>query len=130
MLLSVTLSMVTHMIAMKSAALGLVLASTGLASAGLASTGLAANQPAAAAPQTNPPAAFGAADAIIDRYIAAIGGQKNLDAIQSMIIRGTYTENGQSGSGVLARMRPFYKLVGDPLKRSTEFEECYAGSAW
>ena len=27
-------------------------------------------------------------------------------------------------------MRPFYKLVGDPLQRSTEFEEGYDGSAW
>jgi tetratricopeptide (TPR) repeat protein len=122
--------MVTHMIAMKSAALGFVLASTGLASTGLASTGLAASSAAAASHQTSTPAAVASADAIIDRYIAAIGGQKNLDAIQSMIIRGTYTENGQSGSGVLARMRPFYKLVGDPLKRSTEFEEGYDGSAW
>src|ERR1700753_4114203 len=100
MLLSVTLSMVTHMIAMKSAALGLV----------LASAGLAASNAAAAPHQTSTPAAVASADAIINRYIAAIGGQKNLDAIQSMVIRGTYTENGQSGSGVLARMRPFYKL--------------------
>lgn len=27
-------------------------------------------------------------------------------------------------------MRPFYKLVGDQLQRSTEFEEGYDGSAW
>jgi tetratricopeptide (TPR) repeat protein len=70
------------------------------------------------------------ADAILDCHIAALGGQQTLDAIQNIIIRGTYTENGQSGAAVLARMRPFYKLVGDPLQRSTEFEEGYDGSAW
>jgi Tetratricopeptide repeat len=47
-----------------------------------------------------------------------------------LIIRGTYTEHGQSGAAQLARMRPFYKLVGDPLRRSAEFEEGYDGSAW
>jgi hypothetical protein len=53
-----------------------------------------------------------------------------LDAIQNLIIRGTYTEHGQSIEAQLARMRPFYKLVGDPLHRSAEFEEGYDGSAW
>jgi hypothetical protein len=47
-----------------------------------------------------------------------------------VIIRGTYTEYAHSAPAVLARMRPFYKLVGDPLQRSTEFEEGYDGSAW
>jgi Tetratricopeptide repeat len=70
------------------------------------------------------------ADAIIEHYIAAIGGQKKLDAIQNVIIRGTYTEHGRSSAAVIARMRPYYKLVGDPLKRSAEFEEGYDGSAW
>jgi Tetratricopeptide repeat len=67
---------------------------------------------------------------ILDRYVTAIGGQKALDAIQNVIIRGTYTEHGHSTAAVLARMRPFFKLVGDPLNRSAEFEEGYDGSAW
>lgn len=49
---------------------------------------------------------------------------------QAAIIRGTYTEHGETGPAQLARMRPFYKLVGDPLKRATDFEEGYDGSAW
>jgi len=70
------------------------------------------------------------AEMVVARYVEAIGGQKKLDAIQNLVIRGTYTEHGQSVAAQLARMRPFYKLVGDPLNRSDEFEEGYDGSAW
>ena len=70
------------------------------------------------------------AEIVVARYVEAIGGQKKLDAIQNLVIRGTYTEHGQSVAAQLARMRPFYKLVGDPLNRSAEFEEGYDGSAW
>ena len=59
----------------------------------------------------------------------AIGRQKS-GRIQNLIICGTYTEHGQSIEAQVARMRPFYKLVGDPLHRSAEFEEGYDGSAW
>lgn len=70
------------------------------------------------------------ADEIVAHYVDAIGGQGACDKIHSVIIRGTYSENGQTSPAVLARMRPFYKLVGDPLKRSAEFEEGYDGAAW
>ena len=69
-------------------------------------------------------------DEIVGHYVEAIGGQAACDAIQNVIIRGTYSENGEKVPAQLARMRPFYKLVGDPLKRSAEFEEGYDGSAW
>ena len=47
------------------------------------------------------------------------------------MIRGTYTESGLTlGDAVLVRMRPFYKLVGDPDSPSTDFSEGYDGSAW
>lgn len=78
-----------------------------------------------AAAQTLP-----SAELIVARYVDAIGGQRNLNAIQTLVFRGTYTEHGQSVAAQLARMRPFYKLVGDPLNRSAEFEEGYDGSAW
>ncbi|MGD0144101.1 MAG: tetratricopeptide repeat protein [Rhizomicrobium sp.] len=81
--------------------------------------------PVAASAQNVP-----SADEIVAHYVDAIGGQAACDAIQNVIIRGTYTEYGQTDPAQLARMRPFYKLVGDPLKRSTEFEEGYDGSAW
>ena len=70
------------------------------------------------------------ADQIIARYVDAIGGQAACNEIQNVVIRGSYTENGETDPATLARMRPYYKLVGDPLKRSTEFEEGYDGSAW
>jgi hypothetical protein len=70
------------------------------------------------------------ADTIIAHHVEALGGQKKLDAIQSVVIRGVYTEHEQSVPAQLARMRPYYKLVGDPLKRSADFEEGYDGSAW
>jgi hypothetical protein len=69
-------------------------------------------------------------DAIVTRYVDAIGGRAKLDAIRNVVIRGSYAENGQSMPAVVARMRPFYKLVGDPLHRSSDFEEGYDGSAW
>jgi hypothetical protein len=75
-------------------------------------------------------AALPSADEIVQHHVVALGGQKNLDAVQSLIIRGTYSEQGQTSAAQLARMRPFYKLVGDPLQRSAEFEEGYDGSAW
>jgi hypothetical protein len=80
--------------------------------------------------QIAPAQALPSADEIVAHYIKAIGGQTACDAIQNVIIRGTYSENGESSPAVLSRMRPFYKLVGDPLKRSAEFEEGYDGSAW
>jgi hypothetical protein len=76
------------------------------------------------------PAPLPSAEEILRHHVAALGGQRNLDAVSNLIIRGTYTEHGKSGAAQLARMRPFYKLVGDPLQRSTEFEEGYDGSAW
>jgi hypothetical protein len=83
----------------------------------------------AAVANASPPT-LPSADEIVSHYVNAIGGQTACDAIQSVIIRGTYTENGEKSPAQLARLRPFYKLVGDPLKRSTEFEEGYDGSAW
>jgi hypothetical protein len=75
-------------------------------------------------------AASPSVDEILQHHVAALGGERNLNAVQNLIIRGTYTEHGQSSPAQLARMRPFYKLVGDPLKRSADFEEGYDGSAW
>ena len=99
---------------MKASYLTLLLALILVASAG-------AIAPVAAAPT---------AEQIYDRHIAAIGGQAKLDATNSLIIRGTYSEGGQSFDAALAKMRPFYKVVGDPNKLSMDFREGYDGSAW
>jgi hypothetical protein len=71
------------------------------------------------------------AEQIYARYIEARGGQAKLDAIQSIIERGTYTEGTYSGSAVQAHMRPYYRLVGDPGdKIFADGAEGYDGSAW
>jgi hypothetical protein len=71
------------------------------------------------------------AERVYARYIEARGGQAKLDAIQSIIERGTYTEGTYSGSAVQAHMRPYYRLVGDPGdKIFADGAEGYDGSAW
>ncbi|HXC53983.1 MAG TPA: tetratricopeptide repeat protein [Rhizomicrobium sp.] len=76
-------------------------------------------------------AALPTAEEIVAHYVDAIGGAAAVAAIHSTLIRGVYTENGHSDDhAVLARMKPFYKLVGDPDHRSSDFMEGYDGSAW
>lgn len=70
------------------------------------------------------------AEEIVARYIDSLGGAQKVAAVQSIIIRGKYSEGDFNLDATLAKMRPYYKLVGDPLNRSKEFEEGYDGSAW
>lgn len=70
-------------------------------------------------------------DEIIDHYIAARGGRERIAALKSLVIRGEYREGTHvSPNAAMALMRPYYKLVGDPDKPSSEFAEGYDGSAW
>lgn len=69
-------------------------------------------------------------DEIVARYVAAIGGAEKLRQINSLIIRGEYREGGHVFSAVMAKMRPYYKLVGDPAQKDADFAEGYDGSAW
>jgi len=70
------------------------------------------------------------ADDIIARYVEALGGIERVNSVQTLIIRGTYIEGEHRFEAALAKMRPYYKLVGDPDKRSADFAEGYDGSAW
>ena len=70
------------------------------------------------------------AEAIVAHYIDAIGGRTHVSGVHSLVVRGTYTETGMTMNGaVLVKMRPWYKLVGDP-ERTADFSEGYDGSAW
>jgi hypothetical protein len=70
-------------------------------------------------------------DDIVARYIAARGGRERIAALTSLVIRGEYREGEYVSPGaVMALMRPYYKLVGDPDKPVGEFAEGYDGSAW
>ncbi|HYL20376.1 MAG TPA: tetratricopeptide repeat protein [Gemmatimonadales bacterium] len=70
------------------------------------------------------------ADEIVAHYVEAIGGRARVSAVHSLLVRGTYTESGMTMNGaVLVKMRPWYKLVGDP-GTTADFSEGYDGSAW
>jgi len=70
------------------------------------------------------------AQEIVANYVKAIGGANKVASVKTIIIRGTYSEGNLKIDATLARMRPYYKLVGDPEHRSKSFEEGYDGSAW
>jgi hypothetical protein len=70
------------------------------------------------------------ADEIISRHIEARGGAEKLRGLKSIVYRGKYREGDHEGNAVMALMRPFYKLVGDPDKPNSSFAEGYDGSAW
>jgi hypothetical protein len=71
------------------------------------------------------------ADEIVARYVAARGGAEKIAALRTLVFRGEYHEGDHTnGEAVMALMRPYYKLVGDPDKPITDFAEGYDGSAW
>jgi transcriptional regulator GlxA family with amidase domain len=70
-------------------------------------------------------------DEIVANYVKAIGGYENVKKIRTLISRGEYREGGEvSTDGALVKMRPYYKLVGDPNNTKPEFSEGYDGSTW
>lgn len=67
---------------------------------------------------------------LIAAHVRALGGRAALDSVQSLIIRGRYSEADFSIDAAQAKMRPYYRLVGDPAKPLGDFAEGYDGSAW
>lgn len=70
-------------------------------------------------------------DQIVERHLQALGGREKIEAVHSVIQHLVYRE----GSFVLpdafiARMRPYYKTLGDPKDKNAEINEGYDGSAW
>jgi len=74
--------------------------------------------------------ALPSAEHVIAAHDRALGGRAALDSVQSLIIRGRYSEGDFSIDAVQAKMRPYYRLVGDPGKPVMGFAEGYDGSAW
>lgn len=72
-------------------------------------------------------------DQIIARHIQARGGEAALRALVSVKWSdGQYSENGVAeggGHASMIRMRPYFKLVGDPTA-NPDIMEGYDGSAW
>jgi hypothetical protein len=54
------------------------------------------------------------ADEIVSHHIEARGGAEKIRGLRTIVYRGTHREGDHVGNAVMALMRPFYKLVGDP----------------
>ena len=88
-------------------------------------------EPEAAGAQSGEPVSNLSVDDVIARYVAAIGGYEKVRNVRTLISRGEYREGGTVlTDGALVKMRPYYKLVGDPKDTNPEFREGYDGSAW
>ncbi len=70
-------------------------------------------------------------DQIVERHINALGGQAKLDAIFSVVQHLEYREGKfVIPDAFIARMRPYYKTIGDPKDKTADINEGYDGSAW
>jgi hypothetical protein len=68
---------------------------------------------------------------IVARHIEALGGQQKIDATHSVVFHLTYREGDfVMPDGYIAKMRPFYKTLGDPRNLKVDVNEGFDGSAW
>lgn len=70
-------------------------------------------------------------DQIVQRHVLALGGREKIEAIHSVVEHLEYREGSHVNShAYIARMRPYYKTLGEPKASSDGFNEGYDGSAW
>ena len=70
-------------------------------------------------------------DQIVERHILALGGREKIDAVHSVVQHFVYREGSfVIPDAFIARMRPYYKTIGDPKDKTAEINEGYDGSAW
>ncbi len=70
-------------------------------------------------------------DQIVERHIQALGGREKIDAVHSVVQHLVYREGSfVIPNAFIARMRPYYKTIGDPKDKTQEINEGYDGSAW
>lgn len=68
---------------------------------------------------------------IVAKHVAALGGADMIHAIHSFVKRGWYREGSFQIDTYTAQMRPFYRVIGDPIAhRLDQIHEGYDGSAW
>jgi hypothetical protein len=68
---------------------------------------------------------------IVTRHIEALGGQQKIAAIHSIVFRLSYREGDfVMPHGYMAKMRPYYKTLGDPKNLKVDVNEGFDGSAW
>ena len=70
-------------------------------------------------------------DELVARHVAALGGIDRIHALHSFVKRGWYREGDFQIDTYTAQMRPFYRVIGDPIRhRLDQIHEGYDGSAW
>lgn len=70
-------------------------------------------------------------DQIVERHILALGGREKIDAVHSVVQHLEYREGTfVIPNAFIARMRPYYKTIGDPKDKTVDINEGYDGSAW
>ena len=70
-------------------------------------------------------------DEIVARHMQALGGREKLNSIHSVVEHLEYREASfVFPNAFVARMRPYYKTLGDPKITNVEINEGYDGSAW
>jgi len=70
-------------------------------------------------------------DQIVERHLQALGGRDKIAAVHSVVQHLVYREGSLViPDAFIARMRPYYKTIGDPKDKTTEINEGYDGSAW
>lgn len=70
-------------------------------------------------------------DQIVQLHIKALGGQEKMDAVHSFAEHLEYREGSHvNPDAFIARMRPYYKTIGEPKVSTHGVNEGYDGSAW
>ena len=70
-------------------------------------------------------------DQIVERHILALGGREKIEAVHSVVQHLEYREGSfVIPNAFIARMRPYYKTIGDPKDKTVDINEGYDGSAW
>jgi len=68
---------------------------------------------------------------VVKAHVTALGGSDAIHAIHSFVKRGWYHEGDFRIDTYTAQMRPFYRVIGDPIVHTLdEIHEGYDGSAW
>jgi tetratricopeptide (TPR) repeat protein len=70
-------------------------------------------------------------DDIVKAHVSALGGLPNIRALHSFVKHGWYQEGDYHTDTYTAQMRPFYRVIGDPVAHALDDDhEGYDGSAW
>jgi hypothetical protein len=68
---------------------------------------------------------------VVEHHVAALGGIEHIHALHSFVKRGWYHEGDFRIDTYTAQMRPFYRVIGDPVvHRLDQIHEGYDGGAW